>query len=103
MIEITGVNEEKGKIVSIKSVSTNLYNTNANNNINESQGKNSNRVNASRNSSQGKIVEIKQEINSGQSQRQRDSRKESREKADTHQRISSNIEGRSSRKNIIKG
>ena len=96
------VNEEKGKIVSIKSVSTNLYNANTNNNINESQGKNSSRVNISRNSSQGKIVEIKQEINSGQSQRQRDSRKESREKADIHQRISSNIEGRSSRKNIIK-
>ena len=96
------VNEEKGKIVSIKSVSTNLYNANTNNNINESQGKNSSRVNISRNSSQGKIVEIKQEINSGQSQRQRDSRKESREKVDTHQRISSNIEGRSSRKNIIK-
>ena len=46
-------------------------------------------------------MEIKKEINSGQGQR--DSRKQSTEHVvDTHQRISSNIEGRSSRKNIIK-
>ena len=89
-------NEERGKIISIKNISTNSSTTN----INE---RSSNKGNITRNLSQGKIVEIKQEINNGQRQNSRDgstSRKNAISQADTYQRNTSG-DGRSSRKNII--
>ena len=89
-------NEERGKIISIKNISTNSSTTN----INE---RSSNKGNITRNLSQGKIVEIKQEINNGQRQNSRDgstSRKNAINQADTYQRNTSG-DGRNSRKNII--